>query len=181
MMAAGRGIIGLLIGNRAAPAFFDFSTRGLVGSFIAFVAVSLLNGALPMALGVALTPGAITRALIFVAIGYTLQLAFAAIVLRQVGKLDRLKSFLVADNWGSFFVILIMAALSASSLIGIPVYVVFAILSLVIEVNIARLIIGLPGIQVATFVIARLAAAFISVMLAQSIGLIAPILDASLG
>jgi len=51
LMAAGRGTISLLIGDRRAGSYFDFSQRGLAGSFIAFLAVTGLNAALPVLLG----------------------------------------------------------------------------------------------------------------------------------
>jgi len=51
LMAAGRGVIGLLIGDRRSGSYFDLSQRGLAGSFIAFLAVTGLNAVLPVILG----------------------------------------------------------------------------------------------------------------------------------
>ena len=39
MMAAGRGVIGLLTGDRQAGSYFDLSNRGLAGSFIALLLI----------------------------------------------------------------------------------------------------------------------------------------------
>ena len=44
MMAAGRGVIGLLTGDRQAGSYFDLSNRGLAGSFIALLLITALNG-----------------------------------------------------------------------------------------------------------------------------------------
>ena len=40
MMAAGRGVIGLLTGDRQAGSYFDLNNRGLAGSFIALLLVT---------------------------------------------------------------------------------------------------------------------------------------------
>ena len=46
-LSAGRGVLALVVGDRKAPQYFDLSQRGLVGSFIALLAVTLLSVALP--------------------------------------------------------------------------------------------------------------------------------------
>jgi hypothetical protein len=155
LMAAGRGVIGLLIGNRQAGSYFDFSQRGLVGSFIAFLAVTLLNAALPVVLGVK-DSGGIARAILMVAILFVLQLAFSAIVLRQLKRLDGLLPYIVADNWATFFLTLISGALAAAGVNGDAVLIVLGIVVIVIEVNIARLIVTLSPLQIAMFLIAQL-------------------------
>ena len=47
MMAAGRGVIGLLTGDRQAGSYFDLGQRGLLGSFIALLLITALNAVLP--------------------------------------------------------------------------------------------------------------------------------------
>lgn len=155
LMAAGRGVIGLLIGDRRAGSYFDFSQRGLVGSFIAFIAVTGLNAVLPVVLG-SKDPGGIARSVLMVAILFALQLACSAIVLRQLKRMDGLVPYLVADNWATFFLTLISGALAAAGIDGDPVLIVLAIVVIVVEVNIARLIVTLSPLQIAMFLVAQL-------------------------
>ena len=57
MMAAARGCVALLVGNRQAPSYFDFSQRGLVGSLIATLIAIALAGFGPLLTGVSLPAG----------------------------------------------------------------------------------------------------------------------------
>ena len=155
LMAAGRGVMGLLIGDRRAGSYFDFSQRGLAGSFIAFIAVTGLNAVLPVFLGNK-DPGGIARSVLMVAILFALQLGFTAIVLRQLKRMDGLVPYLVADNWATFFLTLISGALAAAGIDGDPVLIVLAIVVIVVEVNIARLIVTLSPLQIAMFLVAQL-------------------------
>ena len=155
LMAAGRGVFGLLIGNRQAGTYFDFSQRGLAGSFIAFLVVTGLNAALPVALGMK-DSGGIARSILMVAILFAFQLAFSAIVLRQLKRMDGLIPYLVADNWATFFLTLISGALAAAGVDGGPGLIVLAIVVITIEVNIARLVVTLTPLQIAMFLIAQL-------------------------
>ena len=155
LMAAGRGVFGLLIGDRRAGTYFDFSQRGLAGSFIAFLAVTGLNAVLPVVLGLKDSSG-IARGVLMVALLFAFQLAFSAIVLRQLKRMDGLIPYLVADNWATFFLTLISGALAAAGVDGDPVLIVLAIVVIVIEVNIARLIVTLSPLQIAMFLIAQL-------------------------
>ena len=155
LMAAGRGVAGLLIGEKRAGGYFDFSRRGLYGSFIAFLAVTGLNASLPTVLGLK-DSGGIARSVVMVAILFALQLAFSAIVLRQLKRLDGLVPYLVADNWATFFLTLISGGLAAAGINGDPVLIVLAIVVIIIEVNIARLIVTLSPLQIAMFLVAQL-------------------------
>jgi len=155
MMAAGRGVIGLLIGDRQAGSYFDLGTRGLAGSFIALLAVTALNATLPVILGVK-DSGGIARSILMVAILFVMQLAFSAIVLRQLKRMDGLVPYLIADNWATFFLTLISGALAAAGIDGDPVLIVLAIVVIVVEVNIARLIVTLSPLQIAMFLVAQL-------------------------
>lgn len=155
LMAAGRGVAGLLIGEKRAGGYFDFSRRGLYGSFIAFLAVTGLNAILPTVLGLK-DSGGIARSVVMVAILFALQLAFSAIVLRQLKRLDGLVPYLVADNWATFFLTLISGGLAAAGINGDPVLIVLAIVVIIIEVNIARLIVTLSPLQIAMFLVAQL-------------------------
>ena len=177
LMAAGRGVIGLLTGNRRAGSYFDFSQRGLVGSFIDFIAVTGLNAVLPVLLG-SKDPGGIARSVLMVAILFALQLGFSAIVLRQLKRMDGLVPYIVADNWATFFLTLISGALAAAGIDGDPVLIVLAIVVILIEVNIARLIVTLSPLQIAMFLVAQLVGVSIGLAI---IGFAFPVAPAAAG
>ena len=164
MSAAARGVVAVLIGNRQAPSYFDFSQRGLIGSFIAFLVASAINALTPLVFGLELPPGTVTRGLILVAVLYVAQIAFSALVLRQLGRLDGLVPYVVADNWATFFITLVSTVLSIVgvgdeiAIIGLGILVIF------VEVNIARLIVTLPGLQIAMFLIAQLVGVTIALL-----------------
>lgn len=172
LMAAGRGVFGLLIGDKGAPGYFDFSLRGLAGSFIAFLLVTALNAYLPLFLGVERLPGEITRSIVMVGLLFGLQLLFSVIVLRQLKRMDGLLPYLVADNWATFFLTLISAALAAAGITGDLVLIVLGIVVIIVEINIARLVVTLSPLQIAMFLVAQLVG--VSIGLAF-IGLILPL------
>jgi hypothetical protein len=163
MMAAGRGVIGLLTGDRQSGSYFDLSHRGLAGSFIALLLITALNAVLPIILG---SEGdSIARGVITVALLFVLQLGFSVIVLRQVNRMDGLVPYLVADNWATFFLTLISAALAAAGLANDFTLVVLGVVVIIVEVNIARLIVTLPPLQIAMFLIAQLVGVSIGLVL----------------
>ena len=155
MMAAGRGVIGLLTGDRNAGSYFDLGQRGLAGSFIALLLVTGLNAVLPTILG-ANDSGGIFRGVLMVALLFGLQVAFSAIVLRQLKRLDGLVPYLVADNWATFFLTLISGAIAAAGVANDFTLIVLGIIVIIVEVNIARLIVTLSPLQIAMFLIAQL-------------------------
>jgi len=176
LRAAARGVLALVIGDRKAPDFFDFSQRGLVGSFIAFLAVTGINAALPALLN--LGGGAsIFRAVMMIAILFTFQIAFSAIVLRQLKRLDGLIPYLVADNWATFFVTLISTGLALVGFGGDMTLIVIGILVIVIEINIARLIVTLAPLQIAMFLVAQLVGVSVGLIL---VGIAFPLSPAEL-
>ena len=62
----------------------------------------------------------------------------------------------VADNWATFFLTLISAALAAAGLANDFTLIVLGVVVIIVEVNIARLILTLPPLQIAMFLIAQL-------------------------
>lgn len=153
-MAAGRGVISLLIGDRQAGSYFDLGQRGLAGSFIALLLITALNAVLPIILGH--ETESIARGVVTVVLMFVLQIGFSIIVLRQVGRMDGLVPYLVADNWATFFLTLVSAALAAAGLATDFTLIVLGVVVIVVEVNIARLILTLPPLQIAMFLIAQL-------------------------
>lgn len=172
MMAAGRGVIGLLTGDRNAGSYFDLGQRGLLGSFIALLLVTALNAVLPIILGADEGGGSITRGILMVTILFGLQVAFSAIVLRQLKRLDGLVPYLVADNWATFFLTLISAAIAAAGIANDFTLIVLGIVVIIVEVNIARLIVTLSPLQIAMFLIAQLVGVSIGLAI---IGFVFPI------
>ena len=169
-MAAGRGVIGLLTGDRQAGSYFDLGQRGLLGSFIALLLVTALNAVLPIILGD--ETESITRGVATVILMLGLQIGFSIIVLRQVRRMDGLVPYLVADNWATFFLTLISAALAAAGLANDFTLIILGVVVIIIEVNIARLILTLPPLQIAMFLIAQLVGVSIGLVV---IGLLFPV------
>jgi hypothetical protein len=163
LMAAGRGTLGLFVGNRQAGAYFDFSRRGLVTSFIALLLVTLLNVTMPTIMGV--ENESIAQNAAIVAILFLLQLAVAAIALRQLKRLDGFVPYLVADNWTTFFLTLISTALVAAGITSDFSLVVIGVVVILIEVNIARFIVTLSPMQIAIFLIAQLVGVAVGLLL----------------
>jgi hypothetical protein len=161
MMSAGRGIIAVLIGDKRAVGYFDFSMHGLIGSFIAVVAVTALAGYLPIFVskpsdGESLVPVALV--ILSDAVTLAAQIAAVAILLRQIRRVDLLVPFLVASNWWTFAFTLLLVALLAAG-VSVPfstpmIFYPWLVVNLIIVVNIGRLILQLAAAQVALLVLA---------------------------
>ena len=162
---AARGCAALLTGNRQAATFFDFSQRGLVGSIIALLIASAVTAYGPQLFGVEAAPGTATRALILDALFFSLQIGIGYIVLRQLGREDGFIPFLVADNWATFFTSLLSLGLLPFG--GPNMVLIFAIgiALIIVEVNIARLIVTLAPLQIALFIIAQLVGSAVGLMI----------------
>lgn len=164
VMAAGRGVLALIVGDRKAPQHFDFSQRGLVGSFIGLLAVTFLSAVLPLAM-----PGAadysIARSALIALILFASQVGFAAIVLRQMKRLDGLQPYVVADNWASVYISLGQLLLSFVGFGGEVAFFALSILVIVVEINIARLVVTLSPLQIAMFMIAQLVGVSIALII----------------
>lgn len=171
-VSAARGCFGLLVGDRRAAHHFDFSRRGLAGSYIAFLLAGLLNAYLPILLGRGDDGLPASRALIMVAVIYAGQVGFSVIVLRQLKRLDGLVPYLVADNWTTFYLTIVSALLTVVGFGGDLALIFLAILIMVLEVNLARLIVTLRPLQIAMFLIAQIAGVLLTLLI---IGMIIPL------
>lgn len=165
LMAAGRGVFGLLIGDRKAAGFFDASQRGLVTSFIALVLAAAIRAFVPILVGADHDPALIAMAQFVIL--YAVQLGCAAIVLRQIKRMDALLPYLVADNWITFFVTLIFGALLAAGVggdaaTGDAVTIILGIAVIVLEVNVGRIVMTLAPLQIAMLIIAELVGALLA-------------------
>lgn len=164
-MSAARGCWALVLGRPDAARHFDFTQRGLVGSFIALVLATAVSTFGPMLLGVPSQPGAATGAVMLAAVLFALQIGAAYIVLRQMGRLDGLVPFIVADNWVNFIFsiagTLVVSTVGGSEMLLLAV----GIVSIVVEVNIARRILTLAPMQIATFIVVQIIAQLIGVLI----------------
>lgn len=162
---AGRGFIALLTGNRGAASHFDFSRRGLAGSFVALLIAGVITAYGPLLLGTPGGPGAATRAIVLSAALFGLQIGVIYAVLRAFGRLDGFVPYLVADNWISLFVAILTVL--GIGLIGASdvVLLVIGLVAIIVEVNIARLIVTLAPLQIVMFIGAQFAAQFAGVVL----------------
>ena len=165
LVNAARGCFALLTGDRQAATYFDFSQRGLVGSIIAFVIASALGAFGAQLFGVPSPPGAATQAMIQGGILFAIQLGVSYLVLRQMGRLDGFVPFLVADNWATFFTSILALVLVMLGGPATIVIVAIGIVVVIVEINIARLIVTLAPGQIAIFIVAQLAASVIALVL----------------
>lgn len=175
--SAGRGVLGLVIGNRRAASYFDFSQRGLVGSFIAFLIVMLFNTGAPLVLGISGMHGMVLRAVGTAAIVLVLQIAAAALVLRQMKRPEGLVPYIVTENWATFFLTIATTALGLMGIGGEFLLFATGIVILIVMVNTARLILTLTVWQIVTFIAAQLVAGVATLLL---VGLLFPLSAAEL-
>lgn len=172
--SAARGVVALVIGDRRANGYFDFSDRGLVGSFIAFLVVALLNTAVPLLLGVPGTSGTVFRAIATVIIVLALQIGAAALVLRQLKRPDALVPYIVVDNWATFYLTIATTLLGLVGAGGELMFIVTGIVIIIIMINIARLILTLTPWQIASFLVVQLVSGVIALFVVSALFPLSP-------
>lgn len=147
--AAARGVIALLIGDRAAPGYFVFTQAGLVGSFIAVIVTTAIVLVFTAALGGGgLFAGAVQNALVYGAL-----IGTSALYLRQIGRTDATLPYIVALNWSNALLSLIMLV---ALVLGFSfLAVVMMVAGIVVSINIARLIMTLRPLQIALLIAAQ--------------------------
>jgi hypothetical protein len=156
LVAAARGVAAIVVGDRDARRHFDFSQRGLVGSFIAFLVAATVDAYLPLLTGGGAAPGedlSPTRVLVMSGLLFGVQVGASWVILSRMGRADGFVPYLVADNWASFYA---AAASSLLKLIGVGDAigaVFFWLLVLVVEINTARLILTLTVRQIIAFLV----------------------------
>ncbi|OEO28687.1 hypothetical protein VW23_003415 [Devosia insulae DS-56] len=174
VVSAARGVVALVIGDRRANSYFDFSDRGLVGSFIAFLVVALLNTAVPLLLGVPGTSGTAFRAIATVIIVLALQIGAAALVLRQLKRSDALVPYIVVDNWATFFLTIATTLLGLVGAGGELMFIATGIVIIIIMINIARLILTLTPWQIASFLVVQLISGVIALFVVSAVFPLSP-------
>ena len=163
-LQAGRGIGAIVLGRRDAYRFFDLSFAGLAGSMAAFFLALLINGYLPFLLGPDQAVGPAWQNIFLALFLFILQLGFAALVLRQFGRLDGLVPYLVTDNWATFFMTMVSVILVLLNVQSDILVLPLGILILIIEINIGRIILTLSGWQIAAFLAAQFAAVMVGLL-----------------
>lgn len=171
VVAAGRGVAALIVGDRRASQYFDFSQKGLVGSFIGFLAITLVSALVPLVIPGGREDYSIARSTMIAAVLFASQVGFAAIALRQMHRLDGLRPYLVADNWASVYISAGQLILSLVGFQGDIAFFALSILVIVVEINIARLIVTLSPLQIAMFMIAQLVGVSIALIV---VGIVFP-------
>ena len=153
--AAAQGSFALLTGDRKASTYFDFSQRGLVTSFIAFLLAGAISAYGPRLLGFPIESGAASTGLFMSALLYVLQAGAGWLVLRQFARLDGFVPYIVAFNWINLYASLITLLLL---MVGAGQFATIAVgvAALVVEVNIARRIVTLAPLQIVVFIVAKL-------------------------
>jgi hypothetical protein len=159
LTAAARGIAAVFVGDRRAPGYFDFSQRGLAGSFIAFFVAALIGTYVPGLAGGNSQGGLPPSAPLLIA---GAQMGFSALVLRQLKRMDGFIPYLVADNWATFFLTAISSVLTLIGFTGDFAVIAIGIVVLIVEINIARLIVTLSPWQIAMFLVAQMIGAVLA-------------------
>ena len=166
MTAAARGVVALIIGNRRAAEYFDLGPRGLAGSFIAFLVVMLFEAVLPLAFGAAAPGGTVFRSVATVGIVFAFFFGASALVLRQFRRPDALVPLFVTGNWANVYVTL---AADVLIVMGFPLELLIIsllVIGLIVQINIARLIMTLTPLQIVMFLIAVAIGGFIGLIVA---------------
>ncbi|WP_127073290.1 hypothetical protein [Pelagibacterium lentulum] len=182
LRSALRGTWALLTGKRNAGTYFDFSRYGLIGSFIGLlVANGIIIG---FSARSASNPDTLSglEMLASQTILYVCQILATWIVLRQLQKGDMFEAFVTADNWSTaiislvfitpVFAIVVLANLGLfqgqgaviSDFATIMTFLT-AITAFIVKINIARLIVELPALQIVMLIIAQAVGGFVGLML----------------
>lgn len=180
---AAQGVWALVFGRHDSAQYFDFSQRGLVGSFIALILAVALQAFGPHPVDMAAAP-VMSLSVVLVALAVqAAQYGVIFLVLRQLGRADSFVPFVVVQNWAtlvqSFVAVTIIALLGAPMAIGpdglaqlttgsLP-YFVLSILVLVVWFNIARRIMTLRPAHIAIFLVSLLSSALLLSMLFGSL------------
>ena len=157
--AAARGLLALVMGDRAAPRYFTFTQAGLVTSFIAVLVVTAIELVATAALGA----GHMFSSLIQSAVVYAAVLGTSALYLRQISRWDALVPFIVTLNWANAILSLVMlvTVLLGLSFLGF----LFLIVGVVVSINIARVVMTLKPLQIVVLIIAQVVGLIAAVLL----------------
>jgi len=169
MIAAGRGVLALFMGDQNAAVNFDFSLRGLAGSIIALIIALTLSAYLPVILGSLPAHVRPHDNLIFTSSVYLVQIVAAALVLHRFARLDAFVPYLVADSWVTFFVTVLALIPVFLQLERSMVLMVLAVVIIVVKVNIVRIIVSLSVWKIVAFLAVHLMSGVLAQLLLGSL------------
>ncbi len=166
---AALGCLAVLRGDKNAPAWFDLTLRGLMGSLIALVVIFGVSILLPV-------PGAEgdptlspLAQMLFIGAVAAIWVAVLYFFLRSVGRSNRLIPFLTINNWGSFYASVITLALSLVGFGGVlalslawaaSVYFLFRAALIVLEIR-PLLVVALFAAQIVAGLFALMLLGFV--------------------
>lgn len=150
---AGRGVMALLMGRQNAPSYFDLSLHGLVGSFIAMLVVFSISAAYTIVSSPPEIDVHIWQLFLKFVFTYAAMTLAIAFMLSQFNRGDRLVPYLVASGWASVIGSILSAAGLTLEQTGAGLWsLVILVAILVVEVNIARSIVGLTLWRIVGFI-----------------------------
>lgn len=161
-MAALRGCLALLIGDRQAPTYFDFSQRGLLGSLIATVLGIGIAAFGPVLLGTSPAEGSASQTVIINLALFLVQAGMAWVALRQMGRQDGFVPYLVATNWVTFASALLLLVSAILGPLGGILLIVVVILAIASFVNIGRFVVTLAPLQIAMLFVVEAVGVFLA-------------------
>ena len=157
-----RGCWALVAGRRAAPSYFDFSRRGLVGSLIAVLLAMALAGFGPVLLGLPVQPGTATQSVIVNAVLFAAQAGMGFLVLRQMGRQDGFVPYLVASNWVTLVSAVLLLVSTLFGALGLFMLAAVAIFALLTFINIGRFVVTLSPVQIGLLFVSQAVGVFLA-------------------
>jgi hypothetical protein len=120
------------------------------------------------------TSGTVFRAIATVIIVLALQIAAAALVLRQLKRPDALVPYIVVDNWATFYLTIATTLLGLVGAGGELMFIATGIVIIIIMINIARLILTLTPWQIASFLVVQLVSGVIALFVVSAVFPLSP-------
>jgi len=168
MVDAARGIYALIRGEKEKLGYFNFSQSGLVGSFIAvfigLILQELFAGPGPEEFQVPAWANLLSYAILY-ATPFIVAYGFLGII----GERDRMRGYIVVNNWASFFFTLIIVAIFIFQLLASVGYFVIVVLTIIIFWRTARIILGFSVPQTIIFFVATVMGVLIAAMISVNI------------
>jgi hypothetical protein len=165
-LAAARGTLALLIGDRNATRFFDFSDRGVVTSFIGLLAMIGLELLVGLTVG-PVKAGELTETAVQTGLVYAGIISGPWVLLRILGRLDAFKPYVVALNWAN---VVFTIALLAVLLLGLgPLFYIGLIAGFIVSINIGRIVMTLKPLQIVMMLVAQVIAVAIALVILGTI------------
>ena len=166
LRSAFRGIFALMTGDRNAAGYFDFSPAGVAGSFVPVLVVAGFEMLEQLVLG-ASAPGDITQSAIQTGLIYATFIGATALLLAAIGRRDAFRPFIVTYNWANAVLTLLVGILM---MFGVVIAMTVAFVgTLVMIINIGRLIMTLKPSQVVMLMLTQIIGGALSLLLLSAL------------